>query len=320
MAAKPKSRLHAPRSWMPGLRASAHAGIGERAAQRQLVATSSHQEHRRVLHRRHRAAASGGDVAADRRQHHRGARSAAGHQGRRGARRGRERGAARPGRRPRPSGVRRMDADPGHHRLDRQLPARRHHHLHLGLRAARARARLRESLARSRDLARGRHRRDHRPGALERRAGARRHRHSGARHDGGAFRPAGRSQVDPRQVHLLSARRPQGRGAAVHAVVPRPRHPHQGAHRRGVALGAQPDVRLRRAGVAQARRRRPCQRRADPDERRRSRPADRRHFVRAGNLLVGQRPARPIARSTGCATRASSGGSRSAPTRRAAPA
>ena len=79
-----------------------------------------------------------------------------------------------------------------------------------------------------------------------------------------------------RQVHLLSACDPQGRGAALHAVVPSARHPHQGAHRRSVALGALPDVRLRHSVMAQARCRRPYQRRADPDERRRSRPGHRR--------------------------------------------
>ena len=61
---------------------------------------------------------------------------------RRRARCRRQRGDARAGRRPRPSGVWRMDADPGHHRVDRQLPARRHHDHGLGLRTARARPRL----------------------------------------------------------------------------------------------------------------------------------------------------------------------------------
>ena len=52
-----------------------------------------------------------------------------------------------------------------------------------------------------------------------------------------------------------------------HAMVPRPRHPHQGAHRRRVALRPLADVRLRNIVVAQAGRCRTYQRRADPDER-----------------------------------------------------
>ena len=128
----------------------------------------------------------------------------------------------------------------------------------------------------------------HRPRPLERRAGACRHRHPRARHDGGAFRPARRGEVDLRQVHLLSARHPQGRGAALSAVVPRPRHPHQGAHRRRVALRPVADVRLRHPVVAAAGRRRAYQRRADPDERRGPRQGDRRHVVRGRNLLLGQ--------------------------------
>ena len=60
-----------------------------------------------------------------------------------------------------------------------------------------------------------------------------------------AFRPARRGEVDPGEVHLLPARGTPGRGAAIHAMVPRPRHPHQGAHRRRVALGPVADVRLR---------------------------------------------------------------------------
>ena len=72
------------------------------------------------------------------------------------------------------------------------------------------------------------------------------------------------------------------------ALVPRPRHPHQGAHRRRVALGAEPDVRLRHSVLAQAGRCRAYQRRADPDERRRPRQGDRRHELRARNLHVRQ--------------------------------
>ena len=212
----------------------------------------------------------------------------AGHQGRRHARCRRQRRHAGPGRRPRPSGVRRMDADPGHHRLDRQLRARRHHHHGLGLRAACAGPRLREPHARSRHLARGGDRRHHRPHPLERRQGPCRHGDPGSRHDGAAFRPARRGEIDLRQVHLLPARDEQGRGAALHAMVPRPRHPHQGAHRRRVALRPLADVRLRHTVLAQARHRRAYQRRPDPDERRRSRQGDRHHIVRHRNLLVGQ--------------------------------
>ena len=193
----------------------------ETATLKESSGHASHQEHRRVLHRRHRAAASAGEVAADRRRAHRGARSAGGNEGRRRARRRRQRRDAGPGRRPYPSGVRRMDADPGHHRLDRQLRARRHHQHGLGLRIARARARLRESLARSRDLACGGDRGDHRPRALERRQGACRHRHPRPGHDRGAFRPARRGEGDLRQVHLLSAGDAPGRGSALYAVVPR---------------------------------------------------------------------------------------------------
>ena len=135
-----------------------------------------------------------------------------------------------------------------------------------------------------------------------------RHRDPGARHDRGAFRPARRGEVDPGEVHLLSAFDPPGRGAAIHAVVPRPRHPHQGPHRRRVALGPVADVRLRHPVVAQARHRRPPQRRADPDERRRSRPGDRRHAISPSKSARPATTARPSARSSGCARRASSRG------------
>ena len=47
-----------------------------------------------------------------------------------------------PRRRPRPSGIRRMDADPGYDRLDRQLRARRHDDDGLSRRVARAGPRL----------------------------------------------------------------------------------------------------------------------------------------------------------------------------------
>ncbi len=50
-------------------------------------------------------------------------------------------------------------------------------------------------------------------------------------------------------------------------LVPRPRHPHQGAHRRRIALRPVADVRLRHPLLAEARHRRAHQRRADPDER-----------------------------------------------------
>ena len=193
------------------------AGMTPRVASGNAGVHASHQEHRRVLYRRHRPAAGRGDVAADRRQQNRRARSARRHQGRRRARRRRQRRHAGSGRRPRPSGVRRMDADPGHHRLDRQLRARRHDHDDLGLRAARAGPRLREPHARPRHLARGRDRRHHRPHPLERRPGACRHRHPRARHDGGALRPARGGEIDLRQVHLLSAGRQQGRGAALYS-------------------------------------------------------------------------------------------------------
>ena len=154
------------------------------------------------------------------------------------------------------------------HRLDRQLRAWRHHHHGLGLRTARARARLRESLARSRDLACCGDRGDHRPRALERRQGACRHCHPRPGHDRDAFRPARRGEVDLRQVHLLSAGDPPGRGAALYAVVPRPRHPHQGSHRRRVAFRRLADVRLRYPVVAATGHRRARERRPDPDERR----------------------------------------------------
>ena len=142
------------------------------------------------------------------RRSHRRARSAGPRRRRPRARRRRLRRHAGPGRRPHPPRVRRMDADAGHPRLDRQLRAWRHHDDDLGLRAARARARLRESHARARHLARRGHRLDHRPRALERRQGACRHRDPGAGHDRAALRPARRGRRDPRQVHLLSARRP----------------------------------------------------------------------------------------------------------------
>ena len=207
---------------------------------------------------------------------------------RRDTRRGRQRRHARPGRRPHPSGVRRMDADPRHHRLDRQLRARRHHHHDLGLRAARARPRLREPYARPRHLARGGDRRHHRPHPLERRAGPCRHRDPRARHDGGAFRPARGGEIHLRQVHLLSARRQQGRGAALQQWC-RARGIRTKVHTGGVSRsGALADVRLRHTVVAQAGRRRTYQRRADSDERRRPRQGDRHHSLRHRNLLVGQ--------------------------------
>ena len=187
-----------------------------------------------------------------------------------------------------------MDADAGHHRLDRQLRARRHHHDDLGLRTARAGPRLREPHARSRDLARSGHRRDHRPRALERRQGPRRHGDPGARHDGAAFRPARRGEIDLREIHLLSARDRQGRGAALPALVPRARHPHQDPHRRRVALRASADLRLRRALMAATGHRRARQRRADPDER-------RRHGQVIDNTRSRSKSARPATTARPCA-------------------
>ena len=103
------------------------------------------------------------------------------------------------------------------------------------------------------------------------------------------FDRLGRGEVDPApSSSSIRSPRDTRRGAALSALVPRARHPHQDAHRRRVALGRQPDLRLRRAVVAAARHRRPRQRRADPDERRRHRPGGRRHDLRARNLLVRQ--------------------------------
>ncbi len=100
----------------------------------------AHQEYRRVLHRRHRAAAGACEVAAHPRRPDCRTRSGGPRQGRPRARRRRLRRDAGPGRRPHPPRVRRMDADAGHARLDRQLRPWRHHHHDLRVRAARARA------------------------------------------------------------------------------------------------------------------------------------------------------------------------------------
>ena len=123
-----------------------------------------------------------------------------------------------------------------------------------------------------------------------------------------------------RQVHLLSARRPTrtrrcatSNGAAPAASAPR-------CTPAACRAPGSPDVRLRHAVVAQARHRRAHQRRADPDERRRSRQGDRHHIVRHRNLLVRQLRLDQARGRPACATRASWRGSRSAPTRRAAPA
>ena len=198
-----------------------------------------------------------------------------------------------------------MDADAGHHRLDRQLSARRHHHDDLGLRTARAGSRLREPYAGARDLARGGDRLHHRPRALERRQGPRRHRDPHSRDEGGAFRPARRGEIDPGEIHLLSADRRPRRGAALPALVPRARHPHQDPHRRRLALGRQPDLRLRRAVLAAARHRRARRRRADPDERCRH---GRRWSTTRASHWKSARPAttaRPCGWCAGSPTRAS---------------
>ena len=198
-----------------------------------------------------------------------------------------------------------MDADAGHHRLDRQLSTRRHHDDDLGLRAARAGPRLREPDARARHLACGRHRLDHRPCALERRQGPRRHRDPHSGDEGGAFRPARRGEIDPREIHILSADRRPRRGAALSALVPRARHPHQDSHRRRVALGCQPDLRLRRAVLAAAGHRRPCQRRSDPDERRRHGRGRRQHDASRSKSVRPATTARPCGWCAGSPTRAS---------------